>query len=201
MKRYLFPLFILSIAALNSSCKSGSGEKQAAADNTATYILSDTQADPLAGILFRNLARLSDDYVLVGHQDALAFVIYAMAEYYLIAHEEGALETAKRLFGLIEKHSFDAEKTATWKPIQISTGYGNVRRPKMPWRTSFACLLSALSILWPPIFNSSLMTTGTVNRTPYPTATTLNAPGCFTRQLNCLARRNSQTPLNRSLLL
>jgi mannobiose 2-epimerase len=55
---------------------------------------------------------------------ALAFMIYAMAEYYLVTHEERALETAKGLFGLIEKHSFDSERNGyieafgrDWKPI------------------------------------------------------------------------------------
>lgn len=43
------------------------------ADNETEYFLSDPQADPLAVILFRNLAMLSDDFVLVGHQDALAY--------------------------------------------------------------------------------------------------------------------------------
>ncbi len=55
---------------------------------------------------------------------ALAFMIYAMAEYYLVTGNERALETAKGLFRLIEKHSFDSQKNGymeaygrDWKPI------------------------------------------------------------------------------------
>jgi len=73
MKNYLFPVLILSISVLVSSCKSPGENNKTAADNEAVYVLSDPQADTLAGILFRNLAMLSDDYVLVGHQDALAY--------------------------------------------------------------------------------------------------------------------------------
>lgn len=73
MKRLLSPVLLLSIAVLVFSCKSPGGNKQTIADNKTEYILSDPQADPLAVILFRNLARLSDDFVLVGHQDALAY--------------------------------------------------------------------------------------------------------------------------------
>jgi len=56
---------------------------------------------------------------------ALAFMIYAMAEYYHITHEERALETAKGLFALIEKHSFDPQRNGyieafgrDWTPIE-----------------------------------------------------------------------------------
>jgi mannan endo-1,4-beta-mannosidase len=73
MKSYLFPVLILSISLLVSSCISPGGDNQTTADNEAVYVLSDTLADPLAEILFQNLSRLSDDYILVGHQDALAY--------------------------------------------------------------------------------------------------------------------------------
>lgn len=85
MKTCLFPLLILSMAVLFSSCRSSGADRQAGAKNSATaensdaaehpaeYVLSDPQADPLAGILYRNLASLSEDYVLIGHQDALAY--------------------------------------------------------------------------------------------------------------------------------
>lgn len=55
---------------------------------------------------------------------ALAFMIYAMAEYYLVTRNKQALETAKGLFVLIEKHSFDPGRNGymealgrDWQPI------------------------------------------------------------------------------------
>lgn len=55
---------------------------------------------------------------------ALAFMIYAMAEYYIVTGEEYALDTAIGLFKLIEKHSFDPKRNGymeafgrDWKPI------------------------------------------------------------------------------------
>jgi len=46
---------------------------QTTASHEAAFSLSDSLADPLAGFLYQNLSRLSDDFILVGHQDALAY--------------------------------------------------------------------------------------------------------------------------------
>ena len=73
MKRILFPVLLISISLLVSSCKSPKENGQISAGDETEYVLSDNLPDPLAGILFRNLSRLSDDFILVGHQDALAY--------------------------------------------------------------------------------------------------------------------------------
>jgi mannan endo-1,4-beta-mannosidase len=73
MVRINFLVLLLSTSVLVSLCKSPGGNSQTASGNDPVYALSDPQADTLAGILFRNLSRLSDDFILVGHQDALAY--------------------------------------------------------------------------------------------------------------------------------
>ncbi|MDI1255607.1 MAG: AGE family epimerase/isomerase [Flavobacterium sp.] len=56
---------------------------------------------------------------------ALAFTIYGATEYYLISKDERALDMAKDIFGLIQKHSYDKINggyfeafTADWKQIE-----------------------------------------------------------------------------------
>lgn len=73
MKRIAFPVLILYACVLIFSCRSTGGNPPTAPGDEPAYTLSDPRADPLAGILFRNLSRLSDDFILVGHQDALAY--------------------------------------------------------------------------------------------------------------------------------
>jgi len=40
-----------------------------------------------------------------------AFTIYALAEYYTASHNERALDHAKTIFGLVEKHNYDKDNT------------------------------------------------------------------------------------------
>ena len=55
---------------------------------------------------------------------ALAFVIYGLAEYYAVSHDEGALALAKKLYHKIQEHSFDPVHkgyfeafTRDWQPV------------------------------------------------------------------------------------
>ena len=60
---------------LVSSCKSPVGNKQDAADNETLYVLSDPQADPLAGILFWRNGRPDHFYApYPGHPSTGDFV-------------------------------------------------------------------------------------------------------------------------------
>jgi mannan endo-1,4-beta-mannosidase len=73
MARILLLVLFCSAGVAISSCRSGGANRQSATDNEAVKGLSDSLADPLASFLYRNLSMLSDEFVLVGHQDALAY--------------------------------------------------------------------------------------------------------------------------------
>jgi len=73
MAHILYLFLIFSTSVLFFSCTSGNRNRVAAAGEDAVNDLSDSLADPLAGFLYQNLSRISDDYILVGHQDALAY--------------------------------------------------------------------------------------------------------------------------------
>ncbi|MCK5134996.1 MAG: hypothetical protein KAR19_04350 [Bacteroidales bacterium] len=67
-------LFLLILVVL-SSCTSGTDtqSQNEIAENVSTIALSDTLATPMASSLYYNLYQLSNDHVLLGHQDALAY--------------------------------------------------------------------------------------------------------------------------------
>lgn len=73
MVRIHILVLLLSTIVLVSSCRSGMEKNQTTAGHGAAFSLSDSLADPLAGFLYQNLSKLSDDFILVGHQDALAY--------------------------------------------------------------------------------------------------------------------------------
>ena len=73
MVRIFFLFLIFSISVLFFPCASRNGTGQAPAGDDSVNDLSDSLADPLAVFLYQNLSRLSDDFILVGHQDALAY--------------------------------------------------------------------------------------------------------------------------------
>jgi mannobiose 2-epimerase len=99
------------------------GEYLEYANRAYEYIL-DHFLDPVHGGVFWEIDYTGRVLNPKNQIYALAFMVYAMTEYYLVTSEKHALETAKGLFELIERNSLDPQRNGyreafgrDWKSI------------------------------------------------------------------------------------
>ena len=78
------------------------------------YIL-DNFLDPVHGGVFWEIDHTGNVLNPKNQIYALAFMVYAMSEYFLVTREKRALDTAIGLFELIEKNSLDPRRNGYWE--------------------------------------------------------------------------------------